>query len=201
MSGFAQMKEILIWAVVDWIHLQSADWKRFLVVMILFCNSLFLFWVFQCSTLNMACNQSDVLNTWIEVFREVQLLKGSNMHKNNRLPVINLTTGHPAKYFFGFENACGIGRDWMKPSSRNADIRLESDNSIVINIFNSISFPIRQSRHRMDFLNSSPVHERIWTTTIWYHSRIVSLARFYESYTMSHGPWHIDVWSPVVWRI
>ena len=62
----------------------------------------------------------------------------------------------------------------MKPSSRNANISLESDNSIVINIFDSISFPIRQSCHRMNFLNSSPVHECIRTTTVWYYSRIIS---------------------------
>ena len=77
------------WALVDWIHLQSSDWKRSPVFMIWVCSSLFLFWVFQCSTLNTACNQSNVSNISIEVFRGVQLLKGSNMHKNNRLEVVN----------------------------------------------------------------------------------------------------------------
>ena len=63
--------------------------KRLLVFMTCACNSWFLFLVCRCSTWNTACNQSDVSNILIEVFRGVQLLKGFIMPKNIRFLVVN----------------------------------------------------------------------------------------------------------------
>ena len=58
----------------------------------------------------------------------------------------------------------------MIPGFRDGNISFESDNSIVVNIFDPITLSICQSRHVMNFFNRPSVHKCIWATTIWYHS-------------------------------